>query len=248
MSEDTRPLTEPERRYLEWWLKSGILPAGPGAMDKVVLSCMTAGCLTALAFGVVAIVLKVLLSIAATSLAARNFRSSEWFGRGTFALPLLFWAGMLFYFFVMRRRKPAPELEDPKKLIQEDLSEGIARIHRFRATDVIVAHADGRRERNYFVRLDDGRVLYLGPWCPPGGKIPGMTFLPDEKGFPSTTFEIAATPNDLLILDVVGTGEYLRPVDEFELNEEDEPSGDPSRLEAGSFVKVAWEDLRKTYG
>jgi hypothetical protein len=56
----------------------------------------------------------------------------------------------------------------------------------------------------------------------PGCTLKGMSFLPDEKGFPSTEFEIAATPNDLLILDVVGTGEFLRPVDEFELGEDPE--------------------------
>src|SRR5262245_34443126 len=128
MAEETRPLTEPERRYVEWWLKSGRTKTGPGAMDNVVLSCMTAGCLTAVAFFVIAIVMKVLLSIAATSLAARNFRASEWFGRGAVALPLLFWAGMLFYFFIMRRRKPRPDADDPKKLIQQDLAEGVARI------------------------------------------------------------------------------------------------------------------------
>ena len=52
---ETRPLTDAERRYVEWWLKTGALPPGPGASHQVVLCCMTAGCLTAITFGVSAI-------------------------------------------------------------------------------------------------------------------------------------------------------------------------------------------------
>ena len=247
MDGDTRPLTDPERRYVQWWLKNGLI-GGPTAGDKVVLSCMTAGCFTAITYFVSALVLKILVSIAATSIAARKFRASEWKTIGLVAIPLLFWIGMLVYFFIVRRRKPPPDAEDPKKLLQQDLSEGVARIHRFRATEILLAHLDNRRERNYFVRLEDGRVLFLGDWRPTGCKVQGLNTMPDEKGFPSTTFEIAATPNYLLILDVVGTGDFLRPVDEFELNEDELPSDERSRLEAGTFVKVPWEDLRKTFG
>jgi hypothetical protein len=248
MDGTTRPLTEPERRYLEWWLGSGSLKTGPGVMDKILLSIYTAGCLSFIIYLALALALKILLSIGATASAAHAFRDSPWKGLAIFLLPLVLWIWMLFYFFFGRRRKPPTDARDPKKEIQQDLSLGMARIHRFRATAVILAHGHRRRIRNYFVQLDDGRVLFLGAWMPPGCKVEGMTFLPDEKGFPSTEFEIAATPNNLLILDVVGTGEYLRPADEFELNEDAAPEIDPERLESGSFVDVPWENLRKTFG
>jgi len=246
MSEETRPLTEPERRYLEWWIKNARMP-GPRAGDKVVLSCMTAGCFTAVIYFVSALLLKILMSIAATRPAAHRFKHSEWKGYGMAAIPVVLWIIMLIYFFVQGRRKPTAEVEDPKKLIQQDLDGGVARIYRFRATEILLAHEDERRERNYFARLEDGRILFLGPWRPTSCKTQGLSFVPDEKGFPSTTFEIAATPHYLLILDVVGTGEYLRPADEFELNEDEDPF-DRCRLEAGRFVKVPWEEIRKTFG
>jgi hypothetical protein len=245
-SEETRPLTEPERRYLEWWLKNGLI-SGPRPGDKVVLSCMTSGCFTAVLYFVGALLLKILGSIAATRPAALQFKRSEWKGYGMAAIPIVLWIVMLIYFFTHGRRKPAAEVQDPRKLIQQDLDGGVAQIHRLRATEVMLALEDERRERSYFVRLDDGRILFLGPWKPAGCKTTGMSFLPDEKGFPGTTFEIAATPNYLLILDVVGTGEYLRPVDEFELNEDRDPF-DRCRLEAGNFVKVPWEKIRGTFG
>ena len=244
---DTRLLTDPERRYLEWWVRTGGLPGGPTPMGNVFIGCYGAGCLTILLYGAMALVMKVLLAIAATHAAAHAAQRSTWKGPLLVAIPLLLWIGMLIYLFT-RKRKMAPGIEDPKKVVQQDLAEGIARIHRFRATDVMLAWADERRDRHYFVRLDDGRVLFLGPWRPMECKVEGMTFLPDEKGFPSATFEIAATPNYLLILDVVGTGDFLRPVDEFELNEDEDPGNNRCRLEAGSFVKTPWEDLRKTFG
>jgi hypothetical protein len=245
MSEETRPFTDAERRYVEWWAKTGGLPAGPTAKDNLLIGCYGAGCLTIVVYGAVAFLLKILMSIKATHTAAHRFQRHEWMGYAAFVLPIALWIAMLIYLFT-RRRKPVPEAEDPKKLIRKDLDGGVAVIHRFRATDVLLAHADERRERHYFVRLDDGRVLFLGPWRPPECKVPGLSFLPDEKGFPSATFEIAATPNYLLILDVVGSGDYLRPSDEFELNEDEDV--DRSRLEAGRFVKTPWEDLRKNFG
>lgn len=245
MSEETRPFTDAERRYVEWWARTGGLPSGPTAKDHVLVGCYGAGCLTILAYAAVAVVFKILLSIQATHLVARRMQGHEGMGYAAFALPLVLWIGMLIYLFT-RRRKVAPEAEDPKMLIRRDLDGGVARIHRFRATDVLVAHADEHRERNYFVRLDDGRVLFLGPWRPPGCELQGLTFLPDEKGFPSSTFEIAATPNYLLILEVVGSGDFLRPSDEFEMNEEEDV--DRCRLEPGRFVKTPWEEIRKNFG
>jgi hypothetical protein len=245
MNGETRSLTEPERRYLEWWAKTGGLPSGPTVKDNLVIGCTGAGCLTAVLYLVGGLAMKILLALAATHVAVHKIQRSEWWGRLLFAVPLVLWIGMLIYLFTRPRKTAA---EDPKKLVQQDLTEGVARIHRFRATEVLLAFADERRERHYFVRLDDGRVLFLGPWRPLGCKTQGLSFVPDEKGFPSATFEIAATPNYLLILDVVGTGDFLRPVDEFELSEDADPGNNRCRLEAGNFVKTPWEEIRKTFG
>jgi hypothetical protein len=243
---ETRPLTDAERRYLEWWLKSGLLTTGPSAKDKIFLSTYAAGCLTGITYFLMAIVLKILTVISATAVAAKAFRKSPEKGYIIAGIAVVFWIGMLVYFFVVRRRKPGTEMPDPKKTIEQDLAEGVARIHRLRATAVIVAHSDRRKRRTYFVRLDDGRILILGEFRPMGCAVKGLSFLPDEKGFPSITFEIAATPNDLLILDVVGTGEFLRPEDEFELSED--PDTDLSRLEPGGLVDVPWDEIKKTFG
>ena len=248
MSDDTRPLTDAERRYLEWWLKSRSLKSGPGFIDHLLMTLWGAGCLSFLVYVVMAIVLKILLAITATSAAARAFRSSPWKGRAIFAIPLVLWVAVLVYMFVTRRGKPRPEFPDPKKRVRQDLDGGMARIHRLRAKAVMLAFSEQRRKRNYFVQLEDGKILFLGNWQPLGCKVEGMTFLPDEKGFPSTRFEIAATPNELLILDIVGTGEYLRPTDEFELVGDEDPETDPFRLEPGGLVGVPWEDLKKTFG
>lgn len=242
MADDTRPLTDPERRYLEWWLKHGTLPSGPSVADRIGFSCMAAGCVTMIAYGLLAGAAALLSKVVDTS----PLKGHDWLGLVLFALPLVLWIGFLIYFF-SRKRKTPPDVQDPRKLIGDDLTGGVARIHRLRATAVLLAYDDNRRKRSYFVRLDDQKILYLANWKPSGCRVEGLSFSPDEKGFPSATFEIAASPHYLLILDIVGTGEYLRPVDEFDLS--GETSLEPAhRLESGSFVDVAWEDLRKTYG
>src|SRR5689334_12847401 len=159
MDTETRPLTEPERRYLEWWLRSGLLKTGPSWKDKIFLSLYTAGCLSFIVYVAAALLLKLLLVITATAAAARAFRSSPARGMAIFLVPFVLWIGMMFYFFVVRRRKPGTEIPDPEKTVKQDLAEGVARIHRLRATAVMVAHADRRKRRTYFVRLEDDRVL-----------------------------------------------------------------------------------------
>jgi len=69
-----------------------------------------------------------------------------------------------------------------------------------------------------------------------------MGFRPDERGFPSRDFEIATGPASMLLLEVRGAGEPLRPEAEFDMVQ------GLRRIRSGDFVKVAWEDLRKTYG
>ena len=159
--------------------------------------------------------------------------------------PAVLWVGCMIAGYMMRRRPDSTA--EARKRIQADLAGGVASLHRFRAAEVMLAYRDERRERTYFVRLDDGRVLFLGPWTFWGYTAPPMTCVPDEHGFPSGEFEIAATPNDLLILDVVGRGDYLRPVDEFELGDDPDLSK-ASRLQSAGFIDVPWEKVKKTFG
>jgi len=229
---ETRPLTDPERRYLEWWLKGRKLSLS--FYERAVGSVFASGCLTLILYALLAAACKIF-----------GFTMGGKWGATLLIPPAVLWVGFMIAGFMMRRRPDSTA--EARKRIQEDLAGGVARIHRFRAAEVMLAYRNERRERTYFVRLDDGRVLFLGPWTFWGYTDPQMTLVPDEHGFPSGVFEIAATPNDQLILDVVGRGDYLRPSDELELGDDPDLSK-ASRLESAGFIDVPWEKVRKKYG
>ncbi len=232
MADDTRPFTDAERRYLEWWVNGRRIRAS--FYERAVGSCFASGCLTLVIYALLAGACKIF-----------GFTMGGKWGATLLIPPAVLWVGCMIVSFVMRRRPDATAEE--RKRIKADLAGGVARIHRFRATEVLMAYRDERRERTYFVRLDDGRILFLGPWNFWGYSEPEMTLAPDAHGFPSGDFEIAATPNDQLILDVVGRGDYLRPVDEFELGDDPDLSKS-SRLQSAGFIDVPWEKIRKKYG
>jgi hypothetical protein len=230
--ENTRPLTDAERRYLEWWLKGKKLSLS--LYDRAIGSCFASGCLTLVLYGLLAAACKIF----------GVTMGGKW-GATLLIPPLTLWVLFVTASFMMKRRPDSTAEERTR--IQADLTGGVARIHRFRATEVLMAWRDQHRERSYFVRLDDGRILFLGPWKFWGYDDPAMPSSPDEHGFPSAEFEIAATPNDQLILDVVGRGDYLRPADEFELG--DDPDLSKSvRLQSAGFIDVPWEKIRKEFG
>jgi hypothetical protein len=235
VADDLRPLTDAERRYLRWCAKHRTIGSS-GVADLLLASCGGAGCLTCFAYLILGILWK--------AAAPASWKESGVIGLLMFVLPIVIWIGVLVYAFTSRRRRP-PDAPDPRRQIEQDLSGGVAKIHRFRATAVLLAYDGDRSNRTYFVRLDDGRILFLASWKPPRYEDPEMSFLPDERGFPSAAFEIATGPGSLFILNVVGSGEYLRPQDEFELG--DGPESSP-RLQSGSFVQGPWEEIRKTYG
>ena len=230
--ENTRPLTDAERRYLEWWLKGRALTTPFTA--RAVGSVFASGCLTLVIYALLAAACKIF-----------GFTMGGRWGATLLIPPAVLWVLFLTASFALRSRPDSTPEE--RKRIQSDLEGGIARIHRFRATDVMMAYRDRRAERTYFVRLDDGRILFLGPWKFWGYDDPEMTLVPDEHGFPSGEFEIAATPGDQLILDVVGRGDFLRPVDEFELGDDPDLSK-ASRLQSTGFIDVPWETVKKTFG
>jgi hypothetical protein len=233
VADDTRPLTDAERRYLNWCRSHRTL-GQTGVADLLLASCGGAGCFTFVAY--------LLLGFVWKKLAPPRWQENT--GLIMFVLPIVIWVGVLIYAFTTRR-KPQAAVPGPRKEIEQDLAGGVARIHRFRATDILLAYDGDRSNRTYFVRLDDGRILFLASWKPHRYEDKEMSFLPDERGFPSAAFEIAAGPESLFILSVVGTGDYLRPQDEFELG--DGPKSSP-KLQSGSFVEGPWEEIRKTFG
>ena len=230
--ENSRPLTGAERRYLEWWLK-GRKPS-LSFPERAVGSVFASGCLTLVIYALLAAACKIF-----------GFTMGGKWGATLLIPPAVLWVGCMIASFTLRRRPDSTA--EARKRIREDLAGGIARIHRFRATDVQMAYRNQRAERTYFVRLDDGRILFLGPWKFWGYDDPEMTLVPDAHGFPSAEFEIAATPHEQLILDVVGRGDYLRPVDEFELGDDPDLSK-ASRLQSTGFIDVPWEKVKKTFG
>ena len=229
---ETRPLTAAERRYLEWWLKGRKLSLS--FYERAIGSIFASGCLTLVIYALLAAACKIF-----------GFTMGGKWGATLLIPPAVLWVLFVTASFVLRSRPDSTA--DSRKRIQSDLDGGVAHLHRFRATDVMMAYRDERKERTYFVRLDDGRVLFLGPWKFWGYHDPELSFDPDSHGFPSSDFEIAATPNDLLILDVVGRGDFLRPSDEFELGDEPELSNSV-RLHSAGFIDVPWEKVKETYG
>jgi hypothetical protein len=154
--------------------------------------------------------------------------------------------GLIYVVLVMsglvQRRARAARSTDSLKAMKSDLAAGVARLHRYKASGLMLAWSAQRTERTYFVRLEDERILFLAPWTPPGCEVKGMEFRPDERGFPSREFEIATGPESLLLLEVRGAGELLRPETEFDMVQ------GLRRIRSGDFVKIPWEDIRKTYG
>jgi hypothetical protein len=224
---ETRPLTEPERLYLRWHT----IRARGGSFKELLLgSCFGAGCLsTPVLLG---------LLIWGLRLSRPPWRWWALVGLGSFGL---IWIIMVTSGMVQRRRRAARST-DSLKSMEADLAGGVARLERFKASALMLAYSAQRTERTYFVRIENDKVLFLAPWTPPGCDVKGMEFRPDERGFPSREFEIATGPQSLLLLEVRGTGELLRPEVEFDLAQ------GLRRIRSGDFVKIPWEEIRKAYG
>jgi hypothetical protein len=227
MDSDTRTLTDPERRYLQW---HSIRARGGSLRELFLGSCFGSGCLST----------PVLLGLLIWGLRLSRPPWRWW------ALAGLGSVGVIWIIFVIagviQRRARAARLTDSLKAMDADLAGGVARLRRYKASALMLAYSAERTERTYFVRLEDGRILFLAPWTPPGCTVKGMEFRPDERGFPSREFEIASGPQSLLLLEVRGNGEPLRPEVEFDLAQ------GLRRIRSGDVVDVSWEEIRKAYG
>lgn len=224
----TRPLTDAERSTLalhaEFSLSYGRFLAP--AIGRMLLTLLVAFLLLA-----------VPLALAKVDLTAWPAKDLLVLG---VAAVVAFWAGVAARDLRRRRREFAPQ----QALLRADLEAGVAAVERYRATAVVRAIGPASRERCYFVRLDDGRVMFVGYWNPPAHDTEDDS--PEAGDFPATEFEIARAPRSGMVLEVTARGSALKPLRTFTLRRELVEEG---RLpESGAAVDTSWEAIEATYG
>lgn len=151
-----------------------------------------------------------------------------------------FWTGIA----VRDYRRKSRELAPRQELLRTDLAGGVAEVEQYRALEAIRAIGPVNRERSYFVRLDDARVMFVGYWNPPDDE--SATAGPELGGFPAAAFEIARGPRSRIMLGVVGTGAALAPSQTFTLGRRVLEGG--QLPESGTVVDSSWESLVGVFG
>ena len=136
------------------------------------------------------------------------------------------------------------DLQEEKR--RRDLEGGVALVKRYRAKDAIRGILEEHRERIFFVRLEDDRIMCLGFWNPPEDDNPAeIQGLPSEsEGFPSTEFELARAPTSGILLSTRGSGQPLKPSTTFVVKQGwryPEPPVD-------QFLELPWDDIIKSFG
>jgi hypothetical protein len=151
-----------------------------------------------------------------------------------------FWTGIAIRDYRRKCREIAPRQE----LLRADLAGGVAEVEQYHATNAIRAISPVNRERSYFMRLDDGRVMFVGYWNPPDDEA--VVDGPELGGFPAVEFEIARGPRSRIMLGVIGRGGHLAPAQTFTLGREVLEGG---RLpESGTVVDSSWASLASVFG
>jgi len=223
----TRPLTAQERDLL------AARAADPRSLASFVAVSwgMAVGTLFA-AF----LVLAVPLALAGVDLGAWPAKDLALAG---VAAVFVFWTAIA----ARNHRRHRARREPLEAALRADLTGGVAEVERYAAVEAIRATAPAHGERAYFVRLADGRVLFVGYWNPPQGSAADA---PEAGGFPSTVFELARGPVSRLVLGAAACGQPLAPVRAFELRRH---AIDGDRLPgAGEWVETPWRDIPATYG
>jgi len=141
-------------------------------------------------------------------------------------------------------RRKGRELAPRQEALRADLAGGIAEVERYRATGAIRAIGPVNRERCYFMRLDDGRVMFVGYWNPPDGDQDADN--PEVEGFPAAEFEVARGPHSKIVLGVTGRGSVLKPSETFTLSRHRVEQG--ILPECGAVVDTPWELIGRDFG
>src|SRR5207248_1910394 len=124
-----------------------------------------------------------------------------------------------------------------RSTIDADLAGGEAKVERHCATAALRAIMEEHRERAYFMRLEDGRTMFIGFWNPSG-----IQDLPEElKTYPLSEFEIARGPASGIILGVTFVGAPLTASITFDYRQ---GLGTP-QLNVGDIAPVPWEEIQK---
>lgn len=153
---------------------------------------------------------------------------------------LAFWTGIA----ARDYRRKARELAPRQEMLRADLEGGVAETERYRATDAIRAIGPVNRERCYFMRLDDGRVMFVGYWNPPDDDRDSDG--PEVGGFPAGEFEIARGPRSGIVLGVSGQGDTLTSSETFTLGRHVLEQG--QLPEVGALIDMPWASISRTFG
>jgi hypothetical protein len=140
--------------------------------------------------------------------------------------------------YSIARRK---ELEE-KSRIDADLAGGVAAVERYGVTHAVRAVLEEHGVLAYFLRLADGRTLYVGYWRPAEGDSPEALRLPPEsESFPSTEVEIARGPASGRCLGIAPGGTPLPPSTTFECRFRD------AVPQPGDFIPQPWDSIPAFY-
>lgn len=157
---------------------------------------------------------------------------------------LLLGAAAVFVFWtaiaLRDRRRHRARREPLEAALRADLAGGMAQIETHHAAAAIRVTRPERGERAYFLRLADGRVLFVGYWTPAGGERPEAL---EAGGFPSTQFELARGPRSGLLLSVTGRAAPLQAEDAFALGRD----ADGRLPQVGDWVTTPWSEIRATF-
>jgi hypothetical protein len=151
-----------------------------------------------------------------------------------------FWTGIA----IRDYRRKCRELAPRQELLRADLAGGVAEVEQYHATHAIRVFGPVSRERCYFVRLVDGRVMFVGYWNPPEDESAAEG--PELGGFPAAEFEIARGPRSRIMLGVTGQGGHLAPSQTFTLGRHVIEGG--QLPESGTFTDSSWESLARVFG
>ncbi len=143
-------------------------------------------------------------------------------------------AGAVAYFARWRARVVARLRASPwHASLRADLEGGVAELVRCRARDALRIQEHEDEGTAFFVRLDDGRVLFF---------VGQYLYELEEDRFPATEFDVVRSPRSTLLLGIEPRGSYLPPSGRLgPFSRDDVRAG---RVPGdGDVVPVRWEEI-----